>query len=603
MTAPSRAAAATGALCAIALAFYVAVVVGSRGERPASVVMPATAAWLRSTSAGSAVLVSGPTAEIVASVQVPTAPPAPGAPDAGGAPRSATPAQSGMNAYLADPSRGSVTVIDGATFKPRTVDHFGDPGQQLDVLVGPRQVYVANETAGVVTAVDPITLRPRGTRALDGAVTPGGAVVDGTGALWMINARTRAVEQLDGRTLAVSSPRAAPDGAALAVVGGHAVLVDRAEQRVQRLDGDRNSSCLGLAPADGQSAVATDPASRLYAVSGTRGTLYISDVAAGDCAEVVYLPGAAGHTLGRPIEAGQRIFVPDYTRGTIHLVDARSMRPIANLPAVSPRTRFDMIARGPYVFFNNPTGPEAGVIRLDEDAAKVRKLEKYSTTATGPPPNDEPRPPRTMLATPPSDQPVTAGPSAAGDVRIGVSALRAGTGMRIVMRAEVSGPSPILTAQWTYGDGSTGNGGKVSHSWDRPGVYTVGATVTTADGTVYLRTLDVDVRGGEQGDGGDGDGGNGPEPSPTPTPTPSPSTSDTTSASPSPPAAPATSTAPPNHDSPTAPEGPPTDSTPTDQGAPPDINAGPESPTPTPTPTPTCTVLCTVPRQPISSNA
>jgi hypothetical protein len=54
----------------------------------------------------------------------------------------------------------------------------------------------------------------------------------------------------------------------------------------------------------------------------------------------------------------------------------------------------------------------------------------------------------------------------------------------------------IVSWDWDFGDGTTGDGAITTHAYDSPGRYTVTLTVTDDDGATGSTTLVVQVRGG-----------------------------------------------------------------------------------------------------------
>lgn len=56
-----------------------------------------------------------------------------------------------------------------------------------------------------------------------------------------------------------------------------------------------------------------------------------------------------------------------------------------------------------------------------------------------------------------------------------------------------SGPAPISTFAWTFGDGATAVGPAVEHAWATSGTFAVRLVVTDADGLTADATTDIDV--------------------------------------------------------------------------------------------------------------
>ena len=68
------------------------------------------------------------------------------------------------------------------------------------------------------------------------------------------------------------------------------------------------------------------------------------------------------------------------------------------------------------------------------------------------------------------------------------------TGAALACTAEASGPEPLLTYHWTFGDGVAAEGSHVVHTWTEPGDYTVrvlasGLDGETAEAETHVRTV------------------------------------------------------------------------------------------------------------------
>jgi len=100
------------------------------------------------------------------------------------------------------------------------------------------------------------------------------------------------------------------------LAGGSPVVVDIQGRTAATVDPDsgetRNTTELDLRPEDTIQVSGSPLTPRLYVLS--RGVLAVCDLTATSCGDAVPV-GAAGAELGAPVEAGGRVFVPDYTRG------------------------------------------------------------------------------------------------------------------------------------------------------------------------------------------------------------------------------------------------------------------------------------------------
>jgi hypothetical protein len=67
------------------------------------------------------------------------------------------------------------------------------------------------------------------------------------------------------------------------------------------------------------------------------------------------------------------------------------------------------------------------------------------------------------------------------------------TGQQVAFTASGSGGTPPYSFGWSFGDGTTGTGSTVSHSYTLPGTYTVTLTVTDANGQTATASATVTV--------------------------------------------------------------------------------------------------------------
>ncbi len=180
-----------------------------------------------------------------------------------------------------------------------------------------------------------------------------------------------------------------PSDAELVVVDGAPAVVERGQRRVRAVahgGGFGAESCLEIDPADRSVRVGGSGASdRLYVVSGDQGTLRVSDLRTGECAEVVVGLTEPGADLGIPREAQGRVFVPDYSTGTVVVVDLEARRAAHTTPLMTPGVEFELIDHDGIVFYNDPGSERAGVVRIDASFSVVAKYDPDDPGAgTGP---------------------------------------------------------------------------------------------------------------------------------------------------------------------------------------------------------------------------
>lgn len=454
------------------------------------------AAWLPSTAVGQIALLDGAAAEVAAQVQV----------AARGEHLDVV--QSGQTAYAINRTTGSIRRVDGGTFTPAApATLLPEARDGLQVFVGGDTLYAVDAARGILAAGDPLTLARRGQPALLGSdATPGGAVLDSDGLLWMLDRRSGDLIWIDHGRQHRRRGAATAGAGAIVAADGAPVIVDTQRHTISWLDrgtGDPRSTTALDVPADDQVQLGGSAhAARIYLVSA-RGVLAVCDARA-DCADAVPLDVGGGRAadLGAPVESGDRLFIPDYSTGRVLVVDLRDRRVTAQPQVLDARTRFQLLNRDGVVFFNDPGSERAGVIRLDGGVQPIRKYDtgnqpagtptptatptKPATTGPAPTPTGTPvRKPSPTVSPTPRPNPTTRSPSArpAPAIRLVLSATSAPAGTDLTMRVEAApGSAAPAGARWTFGDTAGATGLTVTHRWAAAGTFVVSVTATFADG-------------------------------------------------------------------------------------------------------------------------
>jgi len=478
------------------------------------------AAWLASAQVGQLTLLDGSSAEVAAQVQV--------APPGGGL----DVVQQGQTAYAVDRAAGSIRRVDGATFAltPPVVP-IPDAGPDLHAFAGPDALYALDAGRGVLTTADVRTLaKLAGPMSLASRVGPQSATLDGAGRLWLLDAATGDLVWFDGSHRQVRSGAAAPGVGLLTQAGGVPVLVDLARRTAEVLDRGSGTTShrtrLDLRPEDRVQVGGSLDARRLYVVA-SRGVLFICDLTASACPAAV--PLTAGHPdLGAPVEAGGRVFVPDYATGQVWIVDAAGLQVIAQPQVLPAGTRFQLLTRDGVVFFNDPGSERAGVLRLDGGLRRVVKynpgdptkgLDNPAGENVSPPspaatpgqpdrpdqpdqpdrgqpgnPTDPSRPPTDPPPTaPPTGPPTTPPTGTSPQFTITASVSRPTVGQEVVLSVATNGGPQPAGAHWSFGDGTAGDGLPISHRWSTARTFQLSVTATFPDGSTGTRSVSIPV--------------------------------------------------------------------------------------------------------------
>jgi Fibronectin type III domain len=269
------------------------------------------------------------------------------------------------------------------------------------VVAGLAATYLVDYAAGTVQRIDPVTLSPLGPLVhVPGQLGPA-AVVDGNGTLWMPISGNGTVVPVTSNGLGKAIP-VGTSGADLVMTtaGGVPIAVDRTAHRLTTLaltgarsvltlpaSADASGSQALLVPAAGNSA--TLP---LVNPNGAP-SLVIVDLSQGTTRSVPLGAEVTGHTLGEPVQAGQRIFVPDYTTGDVLVYDSTAGALATTIPVTGRRGTFEAQVIDGIAYFNDPNGSQAVVVTQDGQVHQVRKTGPSVPTARrGPAPSLAPAP-------------------------------------------------------------------------------------------------------------------------------------------------------------------------------------------------------------------
>ncbi|MDP9794242.1 sugar lactone lactonase YvrE [Catenuloplanes nepalensis] len=395
-----------------------AVVAGSGNGYPISAPrLSSGAAWLPTSATGGLTLLDGSTARVAAHVHV----------------RVTSMVQHDHDAYVVDAVTGTVRHVDGATMRVGpAIAPLPGARKGLRVLATSTVVYAIDMVSGRVALLDPSSLATRRAPWTSAAGASTGAALDRDGRLWLFDAATGNLSVVTPSGETSEHREAARSGTGTLVpAGDRLVVADGFARKVTIFDHEsgRVDRWVPLDPrAAGARAAIGGSSTATRLLVATDGKVSVCDLDRSSCTTPITLDGA-GPSLGAPVEAAGRLFVPDYTGGDVFVVDPEDRTAVvARTKIPGGAARLTLIAKDGLVFFNDPMSDRAGVIRPD---GTVRSIRKYappppaapgSTTAPSPIPVTPSAPAPTASpawARPsPGGSPPTPGPSAnaAGDV-------------------------------------------------------------------------------------------------------------------------------------------------------------------------------------------
>jgi hypothetical protein len=490
----ARAFVAAGAVASVAAA----VLVAGPGYDAARVRMNSGAAWLASNRTGQATLVDGTTGEVRTHISVAE----PGA--------ALSVAQQEGAAFVANRKTGQLSRVDSATEKvvPAGVDLPASDG--FVVKAAPGVVYGVDVHSGTVAPVDPRTMRSSGDRTrLADRLEPDSAVVDDRGRLWAIDAATGDLVWLaDGER---RSRAAAAKNGRLTVTAGRPALVDPGRGTAELLHPGTGVVADTVRPDLGAGDVVavsgSAERSRVLIANSTRGELVVCAFGTRSCADPIKI-GVPGADLGTPVELDNHAVVPDRSTGEATIVDLADGSVVSQRRLLAAPTRFELITRDGIVFFNDPDGSAAGVLKLTGDVMTITKYTEAPAGESDTPPKTDPRTQQAQQVTTTDREQRTTGLGLTSEpVRPGQQDStpldpRASIVVTPGNRGEVGDEFeltmtllPVVTAGtgWRFGDGAAGSGATVRHRWQQPGRYVVEAVATLGSGKQVAATTTVTV--------------------------------------------------------------------------------------------------------------
>jgi len=339
---------------------------GGQGDRAPRLSLNDGRIWLASDTVGQAALLDGSTAQIESRVLL-----------TGGAGTLSQVATAGPNAdafFLG----GSVSAINGTT-DTATARTTVLPGA-TDVYVTSSHLFVLGRggdgNAATLAVADPTSLHVDARLRLPQAVSS--AALDGAGRLWMIT--SGGTLYWTGGQRLEHSGAGANTQTMLGTTGDAPVVIrdDTTNPNAASLDPATgrpdHQACLRGGSNDPTLQVGASPAGTVSLTSSRDGTLLTADLLTGRCASIdVATPG---DRLGPPVSAQGRVFVPDYTTGSVIIVDVNTDSHISVTVLRPPRPKdFQLLVEDGIVYYNNPLGTQAGVITA---TGAVNSVTKYN---------------------------------------------------------------------------------------------------------------------------------------------------------------------------------------------------------------------------------
>lgn len=283
-------------------------------------------------------------------------------------------------AWLPSSHTGQLTLLDGSSAEIAAQIQVAPPGHRLSVIQRATTAYAINHTEGSLRRINGGTFDPtppathRGLRTHTEQVGTQTAVLDDADRLWVLDTTTGDLTWIKDGQPDTRRQASHPSQGMLVLAGSFPVLIDIPGRTAATLNpktgNTENTTQLEVRPDDTIQVGGSPLSPRLHVVT-SRGVLRVCNLSSTSCENAVPL-GETGADLGPPIEAGGRVFIPDYTHGRSgSLTCKKTGRGTAH--GAHPPTRFQLLSHDGIVFFNDPNSERAGIISHDGRVIHVPK--------------------------------------------------------------------------------------------------------------------------------------------------------------------------------------------------------------------------------------
>jgi YVTN family beta-propeller protein len=371
------------------------------------------------------------------------------------------------NAYVANAGSGTVSVINVATNSAAKSIPVGAGPRQVAITPNGRFAYVTNETDGTVSVIDtasntvlgaPVGLGP-GSRPRGIAIAPDGDtawVADfGSNAVSVINTATNTVlgapievgKEPDG--IAIS-----PDGEAALVAqkGGEVSILSTATRAlIGKVSDPLGPAQIAVGPRGGRAFVTNSNASSVTAFNPVNGQVAGAPISVG--------AQPSGIAVG---PSGALAYAAGFGDGTLTPINTATDAPDKVITGFNGPEGAAVSPSGSQLYLANSPGGVVTVLNTLTNvlSASIPVGKEPAGVAFAP---DQP-PAASLLLTP--QKPIA--------------------GRKLTLRAGASNDpdGTIATYAWEFGDGkhSKGSQATLTHTYTRPGTYTVTLTVTDNEG-------------------------------------------------------------------------------------------------------------------------
>lgn len=318
------------------------------------------------------------------------------------------------------------------------------------VVAGLAATYIIDYAARTVQRIDPVTLKALGQAVVLRWQPMGTAIVDRAGTLWVPAPEIGSVVPVTGSS--VGHPvkvGAVGANVVMTTANGVPIAVDRSARRLTVIGlGSGTAQDIVTLPASvgarGQSPLLVPlsggPSSLPMVDPNGPPSLVIVDLSAGTTISAQLGSQYSGNHLGPPVQAGTRVFIPDYTTGRVLIYNTVQGQVEADVPVLARAGLFTAEVIDGIAYFNDPNGNRAVVVTADGQVHYVTKNGPHvptvrkiappqltpapittqtpgpspqpTATSGNPPKNHKPKPKKSKSSPSPTKKPTTSPPAA-----------------------------------------------------------------------------------------------------------------------------------------------------------------------------------------------
>ena len=342
--------------------------------------------------------------------------------------------QDGATVVVTDETTGLTSRIDPAQLTIGQAQDYGQAGIAV-ILGGPEPgtgtagttgangsagsgtvAYIEDAQHGTISQVDPVSLAVVGT-PLTLPAPLGPAAIDSTGTLWVpVPAQGTVIPVAAGAAGTPVRVGGPGDQLTLTMAAGTPVVTDARTGAVTVVATTGGQQSVNLPPAAQGGTVltpATTDGSTVPVLAADNGTLVLVDTQTGAATSLTV--DAGGHQLGAPQTLGGRIYIPDFTTGSLIVYNTASGQFENRIIVTGHSGKLEVFVKDGLLWVNDEDSAAAAMISPD---GKVKLIGKYDTKAPGSAPPTKPSSSAaaptdtasTNTASNPSSNTATAGP-------------------------------------------------------------------------------------------------------------------------------------------------------------------------------------------------